>query len=159
DANPDWVQYQEGALLCKRNIEGFLKENKEAWGALLAQFRDQPEFLKIMAAIDLPLYTSLTNISAGFPSDDKGSNVSPPEQDRDTAMAKPKDDSQSRRAPTDATSWLLEAARRVPALNYAIAVVGLVAASAISIGFVIGQWEYALFGGIAVFGGMVRVRL
>jgi len=61
--------------------------------------------------------------------------------------------------PKTPTEWLLEAIRQIPALVYAIGVVGLVAAAAISMGFVLGRWEYALFGGIAVFGGMVLVRI
>jgi len=61
--------------------------------------------------------------------------------------------------PKGATGWLLEAARQVPALRYAIGVVGLVAAAALSTGLVFGHWEFALFGGIAVFVGMVLVRL
>jgi len=61
--------------------------------------------------------------------------------------------------PKTPTEWLLEAARRIPALKYAIGVVGLIAAAAISIGFFLGHWEYALFGGIAVICGMFLVRL
>jgi hypothetical protein len=61
--------------------------------------------------------------------------------------------------PEGAAGWLLEAARRVPVLNYAIGVVGLVAAAVVSVGFFLGHWEYALFGGLAVFVGMVLVRL
>jgi hypothetical protein len=61
--------------------------------------------------------------------------------------------------PQSPTEWLLEAVRHIPALKYAIGVVGLVAAAAISISFFFGHWQYALFGGIAVFGGMVIVRI
>jgi hypothetical protein len=57
------------------------------------------------------------------------------------------------------TQWLLEASRRIPTLKYAIGVVGLVAAAALSIGFFFGSWKYALFGGIALFVGMVVMRL
>lgn len=55
--------------------------------------------------------------------------------------------------------WLLEAARRIPLLNYAIAVVGLVAAAALSIGFVWGYWMYALYGGLVVLFAMFLVRI
>ena len=65
EANPEWAQYREGALLCKRNIESYLNENKAAWRTLFAQFLDQPEFLKIMATVDLSLFTSLTSVQTG----------------------------------------------------------------------------------------------
>ena len=61
--------------------------------------------------------------------------------------------------PTSPVEWVLEGARRIPTLTYAIGVIALVAAAAISIGFFIGHWEYALWGGIAVFVGMILVRL
>jgi len=61
--------------------------------------------------------------------------------------------------PKTPAGWLLTAADRIPPIKYAIGVVGLVAAAAISIGFFLGHWNYALFGGIAVFVGMVLVRL
>jgi nucleoside phosphorylase len=57
------------------------------------------------------------------------------------------------------TAWLLEAVRRVPTLKYAIGVVGLVAAAVISAALAFGHWQYALFGAIAVFGGMLLVRI
>jgi len=61
--------------------------------------------------------------------------------------------------PRTSTDWLLETVRRVPTLVYAIGVVGLVAAAAIAIGLFLGHWEYAFFGGLSVFGGMILVRL
>jgi hypothetical protein len=61
--------------------------------------------------------------------------------------------------PLSPTGWLLLAASRIPALVYAIAVVGIVAAAALSVGFFIGQWPYAIFGGVAVTVGMFLLRL
>lgn len=58
-----------------------------------------------------------------------------------------------------ATKWLLLAISRIPTLVYALGVVGLVAAAAISTAFFIGYWQYALLGGVAVFAGMVLVRV
>jgi hypothetical protein len=37
-------------------------------------------------------------------------------------------------------------------------VVGVIAAAAISIGFFLGNWQMALFGGVAVLAGMIVVR-
>src|SRR4051794_2942856 len=58
-----------------------------------------------------------------------------------------------------ATAWILEAARRVPYMLYVIGVVALVAAAAVALGFMLGNWEYALWGGATVFVAMVVVRL
>jgi len=83
----------------------------------------------------------------------------PTEKQSKSRLPEAKDDLIAGSKPSNTTGWLLEAARRIPTLNYAIGVVGLVAAAAISTGFVFGHWEYALFGGIAVFGGMILVRI
>jgi hypothetical protein len=59
----------------------------------------------------------------------------------------------------DPVSWLLEAARRVPVMAYAIAVVGLSAAAALSTAFVFGNYLAAIYGAAAVLGAMMIVRL
>jgi hypothetical protein len=59
----------------------------------------------------------------------------------------------------DPVSWLLEAARRVPVMVYAIAVVGLSAAAALSMAFAFGNYLVAVYGAVAVLAGMMIVRL
>jgi hypothetical protein len=60
EANPEWMQYREGEALCRRSIEESLRNNKDAWGAVYPRFLDEPEFIKIMAAVDLDKFKALT---------------------------------------------------------------------------------------------------
>src|SRR5712691_11323692 len=62
-------------------------------------------------------------------------------------------------APKGTTEWLLLVVKRIPALRYALGVVGLVAVAAISVGFFFGDWRYAFFGGPVAFIGMVLIRI
>ncbi len=61
--------------------------------------------------------------------------------------------------PRNAASWLLEAVRQVPDMKYAVAVVGIAAAASISLGFFWHNYLVAVFGSVAVFAGMLLVRL
>jgi hypothetical protein len=61
--------------------------------------------------------------------------------------------------PSNATSWLLEAVRQVPAMKYAVAAVGVVAAVAISLGLVLGSYTVAILGSVAIFSAMLLLRL
>jgi hypothetical protein len=51
--NPEWEQYREVALNCRRNIQNVLKLNPSLWGQLYLAFEDNPEFLRIMKMTDL----------------------------------------------------------------------------------------------------------
>jgi|GEM_PF-1471886 len=60
EANPEWSQYRDGAMLCRRYIEESLRTNKASWRIVYPRFLDEPEFLKMMAAVDLDLFRALT---------------------------------------------------------------------------------------------------
>lgn len=55
--------------------------------------------------------------------------------------------------------WLLEAARRIPAMKYGIGLVGVVAVVALCLVLTLGRWQYAVFGGAVVIAGMVILRI
>jgi hypothetical protein len=54
---------------------------------------------------------------------------------------------------------LKESVKSVPANAYAVGVVGILAAAMICIGLAAGDWQVALGGGVAVFAGMVVLRI
>jgi hypothetical protein len=60
EANPEWNQYRDGATLCRRYIEESLRNNRSSWKVVYPRFLDEPEFLKMMAAVDLDQFTALT---------------------------------------------------------------------------------------------------
>lgn len=59
----------------------------------------------------------------------------------------------------DATKWLLEAVRQVPSMKFAVAVVGLVAAAAISCGVFLSNYLAAIIGGFTVLFFMFLLRI
>ena len=63
------------------------------------------------------------------------------------------------KSPDGPAAWLLEAARRLPFMSFAIGVVGVVAAAAISLGFFLGNWLPALYSGITALLAMVLLRV
>lgn len=52
EANPEWTQYRDLALLCRQHVEQILKDNRSGWSAMYADLRDDPDLTKIMAGID-----------------------------------------------------------------------------------------------------------
>jgi hypothetical protein len=59
DANPEWSQNRDALLATRMGIEKNLNANKDTWPVIYNQFRDEPEFLKIMAAVDHKLFENV----------------------------------------------------------------------------------------------------
>jgi hypothetical protein len=75
DANPEWSQFRDALLAARRGIEDNLKANKankNAWRHIYAQFKDEPEFLRIMASVDVDLFEEVERPRAGKKSRQQG---------------------------------------------------------------------------------------
>lgn len=59
DANPEWSQYRDHALLCQQNVASLLMDNKPRWAELYSELHDDTEFVKLMAQLDLPTLSRL----------------------------------------------------------------------------------------------------
>jgi hypothetical protein len=59
DANPEWDQYREGAEICLRNIQLFLRDNLTSWLEFYMAFENEPTFLRILRMTDLQQYKTV----------------------------------------------------------------------------------------------------
>lgn len=52
-ANPEWEQYREQAINCRRAVEQLVNDNKHGWPQLYSEFRNDSDFVSVLGAIDL----------------------------------------------------------------------------------------------------------
>jgi len=126
------------ALVEMLNRAAHERERKTETVQLVNQVTEAPEATD--ANVDAAIYCSPETNAEGAP-----------KEDEDAGQLAP--------MPHDPASWLIEAARRLPIMGYAVGVVGVAAAAAISLGFFLGSPLYAIYGAVAVLVGMVVLRV